>query len=177
LDSSSVSILADKGLILWYAERKEEALTLLKEIAVTEPSFASTHRYLAAIYLLAKNYSSYLSEARRLAMLSYDGPGTQAVDAAEKGFVAGGGRGMLASMLKMQEELFEGGRVTAHSVAVTCALLGENSKAFDYLRRAIDKRETYVLTLAINPAFDGLRGDPEFRALLDRVGRPVAPPS
>jgi hypothetical protein len=84
---------------------------------------------------------------------------------------------MLASMLKMQEELFEGGRVTAHSVAVTCALLGENSKAFDYLRRAIDKRETYVLTLAINPAFDGLRGDPEFRALLDRVGRPVAPPS
>jgi tetratricopeptide (TPR) repeat protein len=177
LDPASISILADKGLILWYAGRNDDALALLKQIAASEPSFVSTHRYLAAIYLLGKEDSNYLSEASKLAMLSYDGPGTAVADEAERGFAAGGRRGMLTSVLRVQERLFAGGGVPTHSAAVTCALLGENAKALEYLRRAIEKRETYALTVAIDPAFEGLRGDPEFRALLDRVERPVAPPS
>ena len=177
LDPASISILADKGLILWYAGRNGDALALLKQIAASEPSFVSTHRYLVAIYLLGKENSNYLSEASKLAMLSYDGPGTAVADEAEKGFAAGGRRGMLTSMRRVQERLFAGGGVPAHSVAVTCALLGENAKVLEYLRRAIEKREIYALTLAIDPAFEGLRGDPEFRALLDRVERPAAPPS
>jgi tetratricopeptide (TPR) repeat protein len=175
LDPPSISILADKGLILWYAGRKNDALALLKQIAASEPSFVSTHRYLAAIYLLEKDDSNFLSEASKLAMLSYDGPGTEVADEAAKGFAASGRRGMLTSMLEVQERLFAGGGVPAHSVAVTCALLGENSKALEYLRRAIEKREIVVLTLMIDPAFEGMRGDAAFRALLERVWRPVGP--
>jgi tetratricopeptide (TPR) repeat protein len=177
LDPASISILADKGLILWYSGRKDDALTLLKQIAASEPSFISTHRYLTTIYLLGKEDSNFLSEASRVAMLSHDGLGTEVADDAAKGFAAGGRRGMLTSMLEVQERLFPGGGVSAHSVAVTCALLGENAKSLEYLRRAIDKREVYVLAIAIDPAFDGLRGNPAFGALLDRVGRPIAPSS
>ena len=51
LNSSSTSILADKGLILYYAGRTDEAIALLKQIRETDPSFLSTHRYLALIDL------------------------------------------------------------------------------------------------------------------------------
>jgi tetratricopeptide (TPR) repeat protein len=170
LDPASISILADKGLILWWAGRKDDAVALLKQIAASEPSFVSTHLYLAAIYLLGKEDSNYLAEASRLATLSYDGPGTEVADAAAKGFAAGGRRRMLTSMQRVQERLFAGGGVPAHSVAMTCALLAENAKALEYLRRAVEKREVVVLTIAIDPAFEVLRGDPAFRALIDRVG-------
>jgi tetratricopeptide (TPR) repeat protein len=169
LEPSSISILADKGLILWYAGRKDDAVALLKQIAASEPSFVSTHRYLAAIYLLDKHDSNFLSEASELAMLSYDGPGTMVADGAAKGYKAGGRRGMLTGMLEVQERLFPGERVPAHAVALTCALLGEDAKAVEYLRRAIEKREIYVLTVEIDPAFEGLRKNPAFRALVTRI--------
>ncbi len=110
-------------------------------------------------------------------MLTYDGPGTTIVDGAEKGFAAGGRRGMLIGMLEVQERLFAGGGVPAHSIAVTCALLGEKAKALEYLRRAIEKREVYVLTIEIDSAFEGLHGDPAFRALVERVWGTAGPTS
>ena len=39
LDPSSTPILADKGLILFYAHREPEALALLKQLELTEPAF------------------------------------------------------------------------------------------------------------------------------------------
>jgi TolB-like protein/DNA-binding winged helix-turn-helix (wHTH) protein/Flp pilus assembly protein TadD len=50
--------------------------------------------------------------------------------------------------------------------------LGEIDRAFEWLERAIDARDWQVALLNIEPAFDTLRSDQRFAALVERVGLP-----
>jgi len=50
--------------------------------------------------------------------------------------------------------------------------LGETDRAFEWLERAIDARDWQVALLNIEPAFDTLRSDQRFAALVKRVGLP-----
>ena len=60
-----------------------------------EPDFISPHRYLKNIYLLTADYPHYLAEARSEAVLMHDSSALAIVEATEKGFAAGGGKGLL----------------------------------------------------------------------------------
>jgi serine/threonine protein kinase/TolB-like protein len=53
--------------------------------------------------------------------------------------------------------------------AVLLARLGENDRAAEQLNRAYDSRDHLMTQLKVNPAFDGLRADPHFIALLRRM--------
>jgi tetratricopeptide (TPR) repeat protein len=48
--------------------------------------------------------------------------------------------------------------------------LQEDSTAFEWLERAVTRREHDVHYLAVEPRFDRVRGDARFRVLLTRVG-------
>ena len=50
--------------------------------------------------------------------------------------------------------------------------LGETDRAFEWLEKAIEARDWQMGMLKVEPAFDGLRSDPRFAALLERVGLP-----
>jgi multidrug resistance efflux pump len=72
LDSSSSTIHADKGLILNFAGRTSDALALLKQQESTDSWLATTHRYLAKIYLERKNYENYVVQSKMSAQLRHD---------------------------------------------------------------------------------------------------------
>lgn len=63
--------------------------------------------------------------------------------------------------------------MTADDFARLYAHLGERERALDALAQAADERSPRLLPFLADPAFDELRGDPRFRALLQRVGAPV----
>ena len=50
--------------------------------------------------------------------------------------------------------------------------LGETDRAFEWLQKAFEARDWQMALLKVEPAFDGLRSDPRFAALLERVGLP-----
>jgi tetratricopeptide (TPR) repeat protein len=172
LDPSSVAILADKGDILNVANQTDAAITLLRQIESTEPSFASAHRYLSEIYLARKDYPDYLEEWQQLAVLLKD-QNEQAVEKeAEKGFSAGGYRGMLEGSLRVQRELNNKGAAPAYSLAVTYARLGDKKNSVQSLKVAYHSHDSSLLFLSTEPAFDSLRSDPEFTDIERRV-KPV----
>lgn len=113
LDPSATPILADKGLILFYADRKEKAITLLKQIEATDPEFLSSHHYLGNIVLANKDYSKNVSEARHTAELSHDAGARAVADAAQKGLQSGGEQVMYESILQVQKKLYAHGAVQA----------------------------------------------------------------
>jgi Tfp pilus assembly protein PilF len=169
LDPSSVAILADKAEILQEAHQTGAALALLKQIEATDPSFTSTHRYLAEIYLAREDYRDYLKEWRQTATLLHD-PNELAVEgAAEKGFSTGGYDGMLKSILRAQKRLNSQGALPDYSLAMTYARLGDEQNSLQCLRAAYDKHDSSLLFLSSEPAFDTLRDDPEFNDLVARI--------
>jgi len=170
LDPSSVSILADKGLMLSAAGQTDDAVTLLKQIEDAEPSFASSHKYLSEIYFNRQDYNDYLSEWEKTALLTRDQQELALVRAAKDGFTRAGRVEMLENALRIQKQFYEKGSMPAYALAVTYARLDKKEEAFQYLKMAYDKRENYLLYLAMDTAFQNLRNEPEYRALIGRIG-------
>lgn len=48
--------------------------------------------------------------------------------------------------------------------------LGEPDQAFEWLERAYEERDPWLVWIKVNPAFDRVRSDPRFPDLLRRVG-------
>jgi tetratricopeptide (TPR) repeat protein len=169
LDPTSISVLADKAEIMGDSGRHTEAIALASQIAGSDPSFLSAHKYLAHLYLWEGDYTDYLREARTGALLEHDSQVLEEVAAGEQAFQAGGAHRMLEAMLAIQQKFAAQGQAGNYGLASTCALLGEKAKAFDYLQAALEKRETSILGLRIDPAFGSLRGDAQYQQILAQV--------
>src|SRR5271155_786247 len=116
LDPNSSPILADKGLVLFYAGQQEQAVELLKQLSATEPDFLSPHNYLAIIHLAQAEYPQYLAESRKAAALLHDQARLEIVAAGDKGLARGGAQGMWNAMLKVQQRLRGEGKETAYNL-------------------------------------------------------------
>jgi len=57
-------------------------------------------------------------------------------------------------------------------VALVQIALGETDRAFEWLEKAIEARDWQMGLLNVEPAFDPLRSDQRFAALVERVGLP-----
>jgi Tfp pilus assembly protein PilF len=169
LDPSSTTIQADKGLILFHAGRKSEALALLKQLESTDPALATTHSYLAAIYLDRKDYENYFAESKQAAQLRHDEAALAIASAAERGFAASGVNGMRESMIPVQKEILDRDLGSAYNLAANCALAGKREEALRYLQVAYEKRETGLLYLSRNPDFNALHDDLVYKEITERV--------
>jgi hypothetical protein len=173
LDPSSVSILSDKAMILFYAHRGEESSVLFKQIETNDPTFLSPHRYQATIALVNGDYRTYLSELRKTAELTHDEPGLEIAKAVEQGYAKGGGKGLLNALLEAQLKSFDRGTTTPYFVARTYALLEKRPEVFEYLQKDFDKHDPAIVEIQVERAFMNLHDEPAFRTLVSRVGLPL----
>ncbi len=89
---------------------------------------------------------------------------------------AGGGftKALLAVAEKRLERLNErsksGEYVPAIEFARLYLRLGDKERAFEWLKKASDERNSFPLYISVDPFYDSLRADPRFHDLLRRVG-------
>jgi tetratricopeptide (TPR) repeat protein len=173
LDPSSTPILADKGLILAEAGKKEEARTLLTQLTISQPDFIHAHGYLADhVYFPEGNYAGYFQEKKIVARLRHDAGAEQAIDAEEKGYNRDGLQGLIEARLATAQDLFNRGLGTAFDVAQGHAALGENDDAMKYLQLAYQRHDLMLVTLPLDNSFKALHQQKEFRELVARIGLP-----
>ena len=172
LDPESKAILADKGVLLWNAGRREEGISLLKQLEATEPDFISPHRYLKNAYYAVGNYTNFLDEWKKEAGLMRDGATLKLIDSAEKGYAAGGAQGMLRNELALQEQLYQHGTLSPYALAETNSLLGNKREAFRYLQIAYDRHDDSTVQVESDPAFNNLHSEPAYKNLTARLGIP-----
>ena len=55
-------------------------------------------------------------------------------------------------------------------VAYVYVASGDQDKAVDCLEQGVEQRSADVLRLAVDPAFDGLRSQPRYQALGQKMG-------
>ena len=104
-----------------------------------------------------------------------DNTGLKLVDTAEKGFAAGGVRGMLQNMRDLQKKLYDRGLQSPYALAQTDSLLGNKQEALEYLQHRLRQarrgnqsksRPTRHSTTCID--------DPAYKELIARLGFPAA---
>ena len=62
----------------------------------------------------------------------------------------------------------------AYQIAEVYAWRGETDKAFEWLQISYDNHDTGLLSLLIDPLMRGLRGDPRYKIMVDKVGLPTS---
>jgi hypothetical protein len=76
-----------------------------------------------------------------------------------------------AEALRLLEEVRRSTHPNApHHLAIIYAALGDKEQAFAALDECFRRRNPFLRELKVDPAFDSLRDDPRFAAMVRRVG-------
>lgn len=165
-------IQANLGRLLLFARRYDEAVMALEEAALLDRQFAWTYALLALARAHAGRTSEALAAAKTAGALS--GGASEPLAYVE---ALRGNRGAARTSLRAIESGAQGSSGQSYYVAGIHAVLGERDAALRWLDRAVAERHSLVVFAAVDPAFDRVRADPRFAALLGRIGAspPVAP--
>jgi eukaryotic-like serine/threonine-protein kinase len=167
LDPASVSIRRSMGWLLYYARQPEQALEQLRRALAMDPTAEENHRLLGLSYVQVGQWDEAAGAFREAIAVS-DSP---ALAEAGLGVVAAG-RGRPDEARAVLAEL-EARRRTQYVSPVAFAMLhvalGDGDEAFAWLDRAYEQRRGWLAYLNVEPMLDGLRADPRFRRLQERM--------
>lgn len=170
IDSASISVLADRGMILFHAGKANEATSLLRKLEETEPQFSSPHRYLAMIYRAAGDDADFVRELSSSAETRRHAADAEIAAAAARGLMQAGHQGMLIAMLQIQRRLFSELESPAYALAQTCADLGRDGQAIQYLSLSLKRHEPDAVSLNVDIGFRRLRSARPFLNLVRQSG-------
>ena len=164
LDPLSAIAQANLARVLFFAGKLDEADAVARKAAELQPAAASSHRWQVLIAVQRGDGETALREAQlepdegyrrfELALAHYVRGDRAAADAA------------LADLIANGRDSF------AYQIAEVYAVRGETDKAFEWLQIAFDNHDTGMLGLLVDPLLRGLRGDPRYKAMLEKVGLP-----
>jgi TolB-like protein len=151
--------------ILFMEGKLDEADAVARKAAELYPAAASNRRYQVLVAVQRGDGEAALREAQlegdqgyrrfELALAHYVRGDREAADAALADLIANG-----------RDQL-------AYQIAEVYAWRGETDNAFGWLQTSFDNHDTGTLSLLIDPLMRGLRNDPRYKGMLEKVGLPT----
>ena len=170
LDPVSVDAQVTTGWALYYARRYDQALGQCGAVSDLEPNFPSAHDCLGLSYLAARTYDRAIAESHKAVTLSGDDL-TMAVGLA-RACALGGNRPEARKILEQWLGKAKTAYVPPSQLAQIYIALGEKPQGLSLLQKAYEARDVYLARLKVEPAFDAIRSDPGFQAILRRLNFP-----
>lgn len=153
-----------------YARQYDDAIAQFRKTLELDPAFPQVQRYAAWAYLQRGMHSEAIAALRTAASALADNPEVEA----ELGhaLAVAGRRAEALAILKRLRQPSPTRYVSPYSVALVEAGLGDRDQALAWLDKAYTERSDYMPYLKLEPMMDGLRSDPRFAAIVQRVGLP-----
>jgi adenylate cyclase len=167
LDPLSLIIGAAYGYFLVWKGQKEEGLEMLRSVVEMNDGFVAGHRNLAIAYFLARMNKDAVAEAKKITELSKE-PSYTAIAACNYAMAGQNEEAMaiLNGILKESDAHY----IDPASIAMIYASLRDETKALDWLNRAVNMKSVGVPYTQVFPMFDFLRDDRRFRELSRKIG-------
>lgn len=164
LEIEPLSAFANKnvGQVLYHARRYDEAIEACKKTIELDPHFGTTYYWLGRAYEQKGLYDQALE-----AFLKPYPPEIAA--ALKEAYRTSGWKGYWQKQLELAKERAKRGYVPTYTFAEIYARLGEKDQAFEWLEKAYEERNAFMVFLKELPDWDSLRSDPRFKDLLQRM--------
>jgi len=162
VDPLSPYIHGSFGIVLYVARRYDDALAQLKRTLELEP------RNTAAVQMMGATYIQLRKPAEALAV--FDRPEFRESPYIARVYALLGRRDDALRVLN--GVIKRGGSFDTQAVAQAYFALGDNDLGFQWLTKAFDQHSGYIPWANVQPAFDGIRDDPRFKALVARLKLP-----
>ena len=170
LDPVSPTARQNLGLVHYFARRYDEAIVQFREALDLDPAFGQAHVMLGRTYAAEGFPDRAVEELERAKDLKGARPDITTPLAYV--LARAGRRQEALSTLDELQRLAKPRDPSPFRVAYVHIGLGETDRAFEWLQKAIDARDWQMGMLKVEPAFDVLRSDQRFAALVERVGLP-----
>ncbi len=173
LDPFNLSIAQNVAQAYRYARQYERSLAENQKTLAMDPNFASAHSDIAPTYRALGRHEEALEEWQKGAALSGDQEELIIAKAAAEAYRASGRQGSLLKELELRLALAQRRYVPAGVIAEIYAQLGQKDKAFQWLDKAAQAKETWGRQgLKVEPSFDPLRSDLRYKEILKKMNLP-----
>lgn len=176
IDPDSSAIRNLHAHILFFAGRTDESLELLEEIAARYPAYPMPQYTMYFIRLSQGDYSGFLDNYAALGERLGLGHYHRAAEARRAALEQGGVEAMAIAMAEVALAAEQRGEALAWDVAHHYAIAGRPEEALSWLRISRNRHEAPLIGLGIDPAFNALRSNPDFRDLLEQIDLPAREP-
>jgi tetratricopeptide (TPR) repeat protein len=169
IDPLSYAISLRVGVLLYQTRQNEQAIEHWKEAVALYPNFAEPHSGLGRAFRQKGMYQEAIAELEKaVGMERRDG----LLSELGHTYALAGRKDEAIKLAKELEERAKQRYVSPVAIARIYSGLGERERVFEWLRKGYEDRSDHLLTLGVDPSFDGIRSDPRFADLLRRVGLP-----
>jgi serine/threonine-protein kinase len=166
LDPLSTFLNTDLAFFLYWARRFEEATTQIRKTLELDPNNAFAHSILGWCLISKRNTAEARTEFKKATMLD-DLPWY--ISSLGYACAVSGDRAKAEEILQELEELAKQRYVSPANRAAVCLGLGDNEKALDWLEKAYDDRDPIFWWINGDLLYDGVRGMPRFKALVQKI--------
>ncbi len=152
------------GMVLNYARKYRSAEAVLLNILKDNKKHPIAYSTLRSVYYNLGEYERSFEMFKK----SYLEKGeTRSAEELEKGYKEGGYRRALSRVAEYKIKDTDGKYHTPWQIATLYTRAGVKDKALTYLKTAYDIRDPNMPYLGVDPIFDTLRDEPEFKTLLE----------
>lgn len=168
LDPLSLTINMELAWIHYMARDYSRAIEQSLKTLEIEPSFSPAHHVLG----LAKEQTGDLEEAVAACIKAHQYSGDNPISLASLGHAhaSAGCRPEARKLLAKLKGRAGKGYVPPYSLALISAGLGDRNQTLDWLEKAYEEKDVWLVWLETDPRLDNVRNDPAFRNLAARMG-------
>ena len=168
LDPLSTITIFELGTNFLYAGNYDQAIAQFQRALELDPSFPAAHQYLPLAYVKKGMYEEALARIRE----APESAGLNITGVPGYVYAISGHTSEARKELEELKRLRKTEYITAVSLAIICAGLGERDEALSWLEKGYEDRAFQMQMLQLDPRLDSLRDDPRFKELVRKVGLP-----
>jgi serine/threonine-protein kinase len=152
----------NRAACLVAAGKTDEGIAYIKETMKLDPTFAWTHSHISFLYRMKGDHAASVDERARADEL-LDMP--ENAKRLRESFATAGWQAYLRELVSQDWGSLGSSQTRRASLL---AELGEKEKAIIFLNEAAARGDSWLFSIKYDPAFDSLRDDPRFQALLKK---------
>lgn len=167
LDPLSSIILDSRAFLSLVSGRYDDALRRYTDLLQHDPWFYKAWSALGRLYTQVGKYAEAIEMFQKARALAGDFP--KILGALGQTYGLAGQADKAQEVMRTLETISKAQYVGCSTFALVHLGLGEREAALQRLETAAEEREEAVLWLKIHPAWDTLRSEPRFQAILERI--------
>jgi len=167
IDPLSLAIASDRGKVLYFGRRYDEAIVQLHKTLEMDPHFEQAHYWLIRAY--ANSGKEHDAETALSSLHQVVGDGPQYWSNVSMVKARAGRQREVTDAAAMVLRYDNSSLDPALMLEVQLAT-GDAQRAFSWMDQCYAAHSVVMTSLKVNPDYDGLRSDPRFKEYLDKVG-------
>ena len=168
LNPLDAAVFESENYIYMMWRKYGEAERRYNELLRQSPDFYKAYSGMGRVLAAQGRYKESIEMLGKARALAGDAPSFLSALGQVHGM--NGNRNVARRMLDLLREIARRRHVPATRFALVHLGLGERGEALEWLERGCERHELPLTSMGVHPAYDDLRGEPRFKAILEKMG-------